>query len=113
MVTAALHYIRNHIASPLKVGAIAAELAVCRRVLEQRFRALLGHSVLKEIHRARVEKAMELLASTDLLVAEVAEQSGFSTPQRMAAVFRRLTGVAPVAYRSQSRVAPPTGQGSR
>ena len=41
---------------------------------------------------------------TDLLVAEVAEQAGFSTPQRMATVFRQLTGVAPGDYRRQTRV---------
>ncbi len=51
MVTAALHYIRNHLAEPLKVSAIAEKLVVRRRALEQKFRALLGRSVLDEIHR--------------------------------------------------------------
>jgi LacI family transcriptional regulator len=103
-VAAALHYIRNHLAQPLKVGAIAAELAVRRRVLEQKFRALLGRSLLDEIRRVRIDRVKELLAGTDLLVAEVAEQAGFSTPQRMATVFRQLTGLAPGDYRRQTRV---------
>ena len=104
MITAALHYIRNHLAEPLRVSTIAAALTVRRRALEQRFRMLLGRSVLDEIHRARVERAKGLLATTDLLVSQVAEQSGFSTPQRMATVFRKMTGVAPGDYRRQAQV---------
>ncbi len=104
IVTAALHYIRNHLTQSLRVSAIAAELAVRRRALEQKFRTLLGRSVLDDIHLARVERAKELLAGTDLLVAQVAEQSGFSTPQRMATVFRKVTSLAPGEYRRQTQV---------
>lgn len=104
MVTAALHYIRNHLAEPLRVGVVAAALAVRRRALEQKFRDFLDRSILDEIHRVRVDKAKELLAATDLLVAEVAKQSGFSTPQRMANVFHKLTGLAPGDFRRQARV---------
>jgi LacI family transcriptional regulator len=102
MVTAALHYIRNHLAQPLKVSSIAAKLKVRRRVLDQSFRALLSHSVHDEIRRARVEKAKELLARTDLPMAKVAKQSGFSSPQYLATVFRKVTGLAPDDYRRQT-----------
>jgi LacI family transcriptional regulator len=104
IITAALHYIRNHFAEPLKVGMIADKLVVRRRVLEQKFRVLLGRSVLIEIHRVRVDKVKEMLAKTDLSMSQVADQSGFSTPQRMATVFRKLTGLAPGEYRRQNQV---------
>ncbi len=103
IVTAALHYIRNHLAEPLKVSRIAAEVVVRRRVLEQKFRSLLGRSVLAEIHRARVERAKELLASSELPMSAVAGQSGFLSPQRMAIVFRKLTGHSPGEYRREAR----------
>lgn len=106
MVTAALHYIRNHLADPLKVSTIAAALVVRRRELEQKFRKCLGRSVLAEIHRARVERVKELLTETGLSMADVAAQAGFSTAQRMATVFRKLTGLTPGSYRQQNRVRP-------
>lgn len=106
IVTAALHYIRNHLDQPLKVSTIAAELVVRRRVLEQKFRTLLRRSVLAEIHRARVERVKELLAGTDLPMSQVAQQCGFSTPQRMATVFRKIAGLTPGAYRRQAKVDP-------
>jgi LacI family transcriptional regulator len=106
IVIAALHYIRNHLAEPLNVGAIAAHLVVRRRMLEQKFRELLGRSVLAEIHLVRVDRVKKLLATTDLLMSEVADQSGFATAQRMATVFRKLTGTTPGNYRRQTRVLP-------
>ena len=102
IVTAALHYIRNRLTEPLSVSRIAAEVVVRRRVLEQKFRELLGRSVLAEIHRARVERVKELLASTDQPMSQVAKHSGFSSPQRMAIVFRKLTGRSPGQYRREA-----------
>ncbi len=103
IVTAALHYIRNHLTEPLNVGGIAAEVVVRRRVLEQKFRALLGRSVLAEIHRARIERVKELLAGSEQPMSEVAQRSGFSSPQRMAIVFRKLSGRSPGEYRREAR----------
>lgn len=104
VVTAALHYIRNHLEQPLRVGRIAAALVVRRRVLEQKFRALLRRSVLDEIHRARVDRVKDLLSGSDLPMSEVAVQAGFSSPQRMATVFRKIAGLTPGDYRRRSEV---------
>jgi LacI family transcriptional regulator, galactose operon repressor len=101
IVTAALYYIRNHLTEPLNVNRIAAEVVVRRRVLEQKFRTLLGRSVLAEIHRARVERAKQLLAGSGQPMSEVARHAGFLSPQRMAIVFRKLTGRSPGEYRRQ------------
>ncbi|MEN6451743.1 MAG: XylR family transcriptional regulator [Thermoguttaceae bacterium] len=106
IVTAAMHYIRNHVSEPLKISAIARELTVRRRMLEQKFRELLGRSVLDEIHQVRIEKAKSLLASQDLSIAEVARQSGFRSPQRMATLFRKIAGLSPREFRRQCRIGP-------
>jgi LacI family transcriptional regulator len=103
IVTAALHYIRNHLTEPLNVSRIAAEVVVRRRVLEQKFRTLLGRSVLAEIHRARIERVKELLAAGEQPMSALARQSGFLSPQRMAIVFRKLTGRSPGEYRREVR----------
>ena len=62
--------------------------------------------MLTEIHHVRIERVKELLANTDLRMSEVAERSGFSTPQRMATVFREVTGSSPGQYRRQTQVSP-------
>ena len=99
VVLAALEYIRDHLTEPIHVKTMADSLVVRRRHLEQKFRTILRRSVLAEIYRARVEKAQELLIRGDLQMSQVARQSGFSNAQRMATVFRRLSGMAPREYR--------------
>lgn len=103
-VAAALRYIREHVGTPLSVKTIAGELAVRRRALESKFRKWLGRSVLEEIHRARIEQVKALISDTDLKLAQIARRTGFSTPQRLAVTFRKITGMTPSAYRRQSRL---------
>ena len=72
-----------------------------RRSLERRFRALLERGLGEEIRRAHLERAKDLLASTVLTVAEVAEQSGFASVHYLSRLFRQETGLTPTAYRRQ------------
>ncbi len=74
---------------------------ISRRVFERRFRDAMGHSPLQAISRARVERVRELLMQTGLSMDQVAERSGFQSAQRMAAMFRRATGLTPTEYRRQ------------
>ncbi len=76
---------------------------MARRGLERRFRKVLGRSMLQEIQRVRIERAKHLLVETDLPMRTVASRSGFSTQQRLAAVFRQMTGEPPTVYRQRSR----------
>ncbi len=103
-VAAALSFITEHSAETIGVKNVAENVGMGRRVLERKFQSLLDRTVLQEIRRVRVEHAKELLANTDLSMPIVAQRSGFSSPQRLAFVFRELTGMAPTAYRSQWQI---------
>ncbi|HID22543.1 MAG TPA: helix-turn-helix domain-containing protein [Planctomycetaceae bacterium] len=103
IVQAALHYIRVHVREPMSVGQIARDIAVSRRLLERRFRKVLGRSVLDEINRVRVERAKELLTETNLPITVVAIEAGFASVRRLDAVFARLTGLSPTSFRRRSR----------
>jgi LacI family transcriptional regulator len=103
-VLAALQYIRRHALGSLSVARLAHDIAASRRLLERRFRRVLGRSVLEEIQRVRVEHAKELLSDTDLPIAVVANNSGFSSARRLDVLFGRVVGMSPSAYRRQSQV---------
>ena len=49
-----------------------------RRALEIRFHRSLGWSIREEIERVRIGLAKQLLVETDLPVAKIAENTGFS-----------------------------------
>jgi LacI family transcriptional regulator len=105
-VSKAAAFIRDHAAEKIGVADVVLPLSMARRRLERRFRGCLGRTILEEIQRVRVERAKHLLAETDLPMPVVAARSGFSTPQRLAAVFRRAMGQSPMVYRHQVRLRP-------
>lgn len=100
-VTAAVRFIRDHAHSPISVDDVLRAVPASRRSLERRFRALLERGLGEEIRRAHLERAKDLLASTVLTVAEVAEQSGFASVHYLSRLFRREAGLTPTAYRRQ------------
>ncbi|MEM1295505.1 MAG: substrate-binding domain-containing protein [Verrucomicrobiota bacterium] len=102
-VTKALDYIRDECARAVNVSDVASRVGVSRRQLERLFRQELSRSVLTAIQDAKVALARELIASTNLRIAEIAERSGFGNPKRLHAVFRKQIGFSPAEFRRQTQ----------
>jgi LacI family transcriptional regulator len=102
-LVSAIRFIRDHVGTPIRVGDVLKHVPLSRRSLEQRFLTGLGHSPAAEIRRVQLQRAMELLARTDLPVPGVASASGFLHAEVMTRAFQRELGVSPTAYRRQVR----------
>lgn len=98
-VAEAVRFIWSHSRPELTVAEVAAHLPIARRSLERRFQQLLGHTILEEIMRCRIERARRLLESTDLPLKAVAFAAGFSSAERFSKVFRRAERMPPAEYR--------------
>jgi len=85
----------------LNVNEVARAAGLSRRLLEKRFRAELGCSVLKEIRRVRTDKIAQLLVETKMPVYEIGESLGFSDIQHFARYFRAARQMSPLAYRKK------------
>lgn len=66
------------------------------------FKARFGLSPKNFILTTRINKAKELLSSTDLKINEIAEMVGFSSQQRFNDAFKRLENLTPLKYRKNS-----------
>lgn len=85
------------------VGELVRVAGVSRSGLQARFKAALGRSMLAEIHRVKLARARELLETTDMKLAEVAEQSGMGSAHRLSVLFRAKLGRTPSAFRGERR----------
>ena len=92
----------------MTVSDVAAAFPIARRSLERRFQRALGHTILDEIIRCRMERARQLLVETDMPLKSVAFAAGFSSAERMSKVFHRTQGVAPIQYRRDHLAAGPS-----
>ena len=100
-VARALHYIREHACEGIGVSEVLRHCPMARRTLEARLKALLGRTPREEITRVQMNRVKELLAGTDLALAEIAGRAGFRHPEYLSVVFKRETGVTPGEYRKQ------------
>ena len=91
-------------AKPISVDDVMQQVSTSRRNLERRFRRELGRSLLGEIRRMHMARAMNLLRNTDLDIPSVARESGFASAIRFSTVFRELAGMPPTQYRREQRV---------
>ncbi|MCA8988483.1 MAG: DNA-binding transcriptional regulator [Planctomycetaceae bacterium] len=96
----ALRFIRENATTGINVQDVLKVVPLSRRVLENRFRKLLGRTPHEEIARLRVEKAKQLLVETDLKLSEIAQRSGFQHDEYMTVAFKKSVGIPPSKYRS-------------
>jgi AraC-like DNA-binding protein len=93
---ACLHARPDH---PWTVSELAHEAAVSRSLLDQRFRDVLGLSPIRYLTEWRMHIAADLLASTDLTVAQVARRTGYDSQEAFSRAFKRRMGSAPSTWR--------------
>ena len=99
LIRSALEYLNAHAGESLRVPALAEHLSVSRRLLEQRFRATLGHGPAEQLRRIRLRRAKELLRETDLGLGPIAKMAGLGTAERLCVLFRQYTEQTPGGYR--------------
>jgi len=95
----ALRFIRDHACDGIGVEDVLRTVPISRTVLERRFQKLLGRSPYEEILRLRIERVKDLLTTTDLSIAEIARQLGFSGVEYLSALFKKKSGVSPRQFR--------------
>jgi len=102
-VTAALQLIRQRACEPIRVQQVVDKALVSRSTLEARFHQYLGRSIHEEIRRLQIERARQLLSSTNLPIKQVAQRIGIPSVQYFTVAFRRATGQTPGQFRRQNR----------
>ena len=96
----AVAHVRENLAETIRVADLATAAGLSQAQLERRMRNAFGLSVMQYVLRVRVERATELLAETDLPLAEVAVMAGFYDQADLTHRFARLTGETPAQFRA-------------
>lgn len=86
---------------PFTIASMARAAAMSPRTFMRRFRDATGRSPAEWLIDARVERARELLETTDLTIDEIAERCGFGGSATLRHHFRRKLSLSPLAYRAR------------
>lgn len=96
-------YIDAHLDSALRIQELAARVGISVSHFSRSFVRSVGLTPHNYIMRRRLTRARELLARTDLAVAEVALTTGFSDQSHFCRRFREFIGLPPRSFRMQHR----------
>ncbi len=83
----------------ITVEEIAAQLHLSPNYLSDLLRSISGASTQEHIQRFKLEKAKELLTSTELSVSEIAYCLGYERPQSFNKIFKKYTELSPLEYK--------------
>ena len=100
-LTKLMDWVRAHLALAHSVSALAQRAAMSPRTLQRQFQAATGSGVIEWLARERVALVKDLLETTRLPLAQVAEQAGFGSEESLRHHFRKLAATTPGAYRRQ------------
>jgi LacI family transcriptional regulator len=103
-LAAALQFIREHACDGITVDDALKVTGLNRRLLERRFKQHVGCSPLEQIHRVRMNRALDLLTNTSLPLKQVSEKSGFTYLQSFYRTFTAHFGESPGDVRKKALV---------
>jgi two-component system response regulator YesN len=70
----------------------------------QAFKEYTSLSFVNYLKKLRIDRARELLTTTDYKVYEISEMAGFENTKHFSRVFKEMEGVSPQEYRDQRHV---------
>jgi len=93
-----------HYADHMKLGELAHRAAMSPSYFSYMFKVLMGQPYTQYLNEIRIRKALDLLRLSGLSVMEIAYETGFNNVSHFNRMFRKATGISPLAYRRQSRI---------
>lgn len=98
----ALEYIDLHLSEELSRTTVASQCRLSPSYFGSLFKEATGVSFSDYVNLKRVERAKLLLENSELNIAEISEQVGFSDQSYFCQVFRKLALMTPTQYRIQA-----------
>jgi Response regulator containing CheY-like receiver domain and AraC-type DNA-binding domain len=98
-VETAMSLMRSHYGEELSLADLAEAVHLNPSYLSVLFKSQTGTTVSEYLQSVRIEKAKELLASTNMKIYEISVAVGFKTIAYFTSLFKKMTGATPGEFR--------------
>ncbi|MBD2067059.1 helix-turn-helix transcriptional regulator [Leptolyngbya sp. FACHB-671] len=95
----AIDYIHTHLNRDLSLAELAGIVNISPTYFASLFKQAMGISPHQYVIQRRVQRAKVMLKKTDLAIADIALQVGFSSQSHLTQQFKRVTGMTPKQVR--------------
>lgn len=104
VVNFAAEYLREHLQEEITLPELARKSGSSVSGLSAKFHEQLGVAPMQYLISLRIRKAQNLLCDTELSVAEIGAQCGFSNAYFFSNTFKKRTQISPGEYRKKHRI---------
>lgn len=87
----------------ISVSTLAEKVYMDKSYFSRLFKEQIGMSPKRYILHVQIDKATELLQTTDYSITEIAYSVGFGDPLYFSRIFTKHKGLSPLAYRKQCK----------
>ncbi|MCD7973860.1 MAG: GyrI-like domain-containing protein [Candidatus Azobacteroides sp.] len=100
-VNQVLDFINTHLTSTINLSDLASIATISEFHFHRIFKAIMNESPGEYIQRLRLEKAAFKLQTTDLPLAEIADQTGYKSLYALSRAFKKKMGMTPSEFRKK------------
>jgi len=101
MVKQVQTYIETNLHEKISVEHLSSKFSVGRRNFDRRFIKATGNTPLEYSQRVKIESAKKAFETSRKTVNEVMYEVGYSDVKAFREVFRKITGMSPLAYKGR------------
>ena len=101
VITGLTRYLQEHLADEISLNILADEFHLSAQYISQLFKNEIGVNFLAYLTSIRMEKAKQLLISTDLPISEISARSGYGDYRVFTKTFKKTEGCTPSQYRQE------------
>lgn len=101
LIRKAQAYIESRMDEKISIEDLSSKFAIGRRNFDRRFIKATGNTPVEYSQRVKVEAAKKSFESTRKTINEVMYEVGYSDVKAFREVFRKVTGMSPLEYRSR------------
>lgn len=95
-----IQFMLNNINQLRKLDDFAAIAAMSRSHFSRKFHEKTGYSPVDYFIRLKIQKACELLETTDMKVGEISQFLGYQDQYYFSRIFKKIVGSSPTGYRA-------------
>jgi transcriptional regulator GlxA family with amidase domain len=101
MILQAQTYIENNLHEKISIEDLSSRFAVGRRNFDRRFIKATGNTPVEYAQRVKIEAVKKAFETSRKTVNEVMYEVGYSDVKAFREVFRKITGMSPLEYKSR------------
>lgn len=104
VINLAEQYVKENFCDPnISLISVANHVSMSAAYFSTVFSQTTGQSFIAYLTAMRMEKAKELLTTTNMKLSDIALEIGYNEPNYFSHVFRKTTGMTPKEYRSNKK----------